>query len=104
LPYTIYAAYLGPDSTDVDWFKVLLGAGQSFTVDMRPPAELNYNLELYKNNTLVGSGTLGTGQTEQVTYTNPANNNVTIYIKVFGVGGAYSASTPYYLRAYTVLL
>ena len=94
----VYASYLGT-STDIDWYQVSVGAGKTLTVDMRPPVTLNYDLQLYKNNSLLASGTLGAGQTEHLTYTNSTSKAVTLTIKVFGVSGAFSTSSPYYLKA-----
>ncbi|HVJ21139.1 MAG TPA: hypothetical protein VM686_37265, partial [Polyangiaceae bacterium] len=86
---------------DTDWFRVFLEAGRTMSVDLRPPANLNYDVELYQDLNIfqpVASGKLGAGQTEHVTYTNTSSQTVTINIKVSGVNGAFSASSPYYLK------
>ncbi len=56
----------------------------------------------FLRNTVLASGTLGAGQTETLTYTNSTTKAVTINIKVFGVNGAFSSSSPYYLKGTTL--
>lgn len=86
-------------SSDVDYYKVTLAAGKTLTVDLRPPSDKDYDVEIYNpGTTKVASGiTRGAGALERVTYTAPAA--ATVYIKVLGYSSAYSGTVNYYLKA-----
>ncbi len=93
-----YVGYLS-SSTDVDYFKLILGAGKTVMVDMIVPAGKNYNVTLYNGTKVLVSGTQGAGLAEHVTYKNTSTKSITVHIKVFGVSGAYSATASYTLKA-----
>ncbi|MGC8915841.1 MAG: M4 family metallopeptidase [Thermoanaerobaculum sp.] len=86
-------------STDVDYFKVTVPGYATLTVDLTVPSTKDYDVKLYNSSgTLLASGTNGTGQPEHVTWTNSASTSRVVYIKVYGYNGAYSTTSPYYLK------
>ncbi len=87
-------------STDVDYFKVTLGAGRTLTGDLTVPSTKDYDLKFYNSaGTTLASGTNGTGVAEHVTYTNSGTSSITVYIRVYGYNSAYSATLAYTLKA-----
>jgi vibriolysin len=86
-------------STDVDYFKVTVPGYKTLTVDLTVPSTKDYDVKLYNSSgTLLASGTNGTGQPEHVTWTNPYSTSRVVYIRVYGYNGAYSTTSPYYLK------
>ena len=88
-------------STDVDWFKFTTTAPNTYVkVDLTNlPAD--YDVALYQSN---GTTRLGISQSngttnEQIKYS--ATKAATYYVKVYGYGGANSASSCYTLRVST---
>lgn len=95
---TTVTGYIG-SSTDVDYFKVTVPGYKTLTVDLTVPSTKDYDVKLYNSSgTLLASGTNGTGQPEHVTWTNPYSTSRVVYIRVYGYNGAYSTTSPYYLK------
>lgn len=87
-------------STDVDWFKFTTPNSTASNVRIslyNLPA--NYDVFLYnKNLALLGSGTSLLNTAETIIYNTTAQKQ-TYYVKVVGVGGAFSSSQCYSLKA-----
>jgi hypothetical protein len=85
-------------STDVDWFsfKNTKNAKNIRVTLSNLPA--NYNVRLYKGNTLVGSSS-NTGTTDEVIIFNTTTKETTYRVEIFGVSGAFNNSLCYQLRA-----
>ncbi len=89
-------AYIG-SSSDVDYFRVTLPAGQTLTVDMDVPSGKDYDIKFYDSSgNRLAYGYNGTGQDEHVTYTNSGSYAKYVYIKCYAYSGS-SSSTPYTL-------
>jgi hypothetical protein len=87
-------------TTDIDYFKVTLGAGRMLTGDLTVPSGKDYDMTFYNSSgTTLASGTNGSGAAEHVTYTNSGASSMTVYIKVFGYNSAYSTTLSYTLKA-----
>lgn len=84
------------NSTDQDYFKIDIPAGQSLTVNMKGPAR-DYDLYLLSNTGSRLRTSSNVGSTESVNYTNSSSSNASYYIKVVAFGGAYSKNEPYSL-------
>ena len=87
--------YIGT-TTDLDFFKVLVGAGQILTVSMTGPAK-DYDLYLYNSAGTQLRSSVNSGATETVTYANATSVATYYWIKVLGYRKAYTATAPYNL-------
>lgn len=77
-------------STDVDYFKIVIGTTTNNTFSLVGPSGVDFDLVVYNSGgTQIGSSTSGTA-TETVSLTNQAAG--TYYAKVFGYNGANSAT------------
>ncbi len=87
-------------STDADWYKFTnTSAASRIRVNLSNLAG-DYDVRLYRGtSTQVGISQLGGTSAEQIIYN--TTTVATYYIKVYGYGGAYSASQCYTLRANT---
>jgi vibriolysin len=86
-------------SSDVDYFKVTVPGLTTLTVDLTVPSTKDYDVKLYNSSgTVLASGTNGTGQPERVTWYNSSSSSQVVYIRVYGYNGAYSTTSPYYLK------
>lgn len=87
-------------STDVDFFKVTVGASKVLTVDLTVPAGKDYDVRILSSNgsTVLVTGQNGAGVAEHITYTNGSASAV-YYIKVYGYNSAYSTTLNYTLKA-----
>lgn len=76
------------ERSDVDFFRVSLGAGKTLTATLTPNALSDYNLEVLDANgvRLVGNF-LGTGQAETAAYTNSGGAAITVYLRVSYISG-----------------
>ncbi|BDU72055.1 M4 family metallopeptidase [Mesoterricola silvestris] len=83
-------------TTDADYFKVLVGAGATLTVNMTGPAK-DYDLYLYNASGTKLASSTGTTSTESVTYKNTGTAGVNYYILVKGYNKAYSTTAGYTL-------
>ena len=87
-------------SSDLDYFRISVGAGRTIRLDMTVPSNKDYDLYLYNSaGSQVGYSIQNTGLPEQIIYTNTSSSTQTFYIKVLGYNGAYSTSSPYQLTA-----
>ena len=93
---TKIVGYIGT-TTDLDYFKVLVGAGKTLTVNMTGPSGKDYDLYLYNASGTQLKSSLGSTATETVTYTNSGSSSAYYYIKVLGYNKAYSTTTSYNL-------
>lgn len=86
-------------TTDNDYFKIGVPAGKTLVVFMTPPSTKDYELYLYNSaGTVLASSTYGTGVREQVVWKNTGTSTVYVYARVYGYNGAYSTTSPYYLK------
>ncbi len=83
-------------ATDQDFFRLVLPAGRTLTVNMTGPAK-DYDLYLLSSTGSVLKSSAGSGSTESVAYTNTTAAAATFYIKVVGWSGAFSTTAPYTL-------
>ena len=76
------------ERSDVDFFRVTLGAGKTLTATLTPNAASDYNLEVLNASgvRLVGNF-LGTGQAETAAYTNGSGAAVTVYLRISYISG-----------------
>ncbi len=76
------------ERSDVDYFRVSLGAGKTLTATLTPNAASDYNLDVLDANgvRLVGNF-LGTGQPETAVYTNSSGAAITVYLRVSYISG-----------------
>ena len=76
------------ERSDVDFFRVNLGAGKTLTATLLPNALSDYNLELLDANgvRLVGNF-MGSGQAETAAYTNSSGATFTVYLRVTYISG-----------------
>jgi len=86
-------------STDVDYFKFTLDAGQTVLMNLTVPATKDYDLYLYNSSgtSLARSINAGNGVPESITYANPSSQTLIYYTTVKGYQGAFSATDPYTL-------
>lgn len=92
--YYAYIDYSG----DVDWHKWNLPSSGRFTVSLEVPSNKDYDLGVYTNcffGSPICSSTKGTGNNEQCIVDVGSGG---IYTKVYGYAGAYSSSSPYYIK------
>ncbi|MGQ0739908.1 MAG: reprolysin-like metallopeptidase [Bacteroidota bacterium] len=81
-------------SGDVDYYRFVISTGGTITVTLTTlPAD--YDLRLYRNNTVVASSSNGGTTSETINYTATAG---TYYVRVVGWNGAFNASTCYTTR------
>jgi hypothetical protein len=83
-------------STDKDYFKILVGAGRTLTINMTGPAK-NFDLYLYNSVGTQLKSSTGSNATESVSYRNSSTTAVYYYFLVKGYNGAYTTTTPYTL-------
>ena len=76
-------------NNDTDYYRLSLGAGKTLTAALSMASNVNFNLYLYSSNgsSLLASSSLGTGVTEQLSYTNTASVAVTVYLRVLRSSG-----------------
>ena len=86
-------------STDVDYYKLTLDAGQTLSANLTVPSSEDYDLDLYSSSgsILTRSINAGNGVPEAITYTNSGAQTITCYPTVRGYGGAFSATQTYTL-------
>ena len=88
------------NGSDLDYYRVSLGAGKTLTATLTPNASSNYNLDLYSaSGSLLGRSSNGTGLVDMLTTINSGAAAVTIYIRVNrSSGGTGSTNGLYTLR------
>lgn len=93
--YSYYSSYIG-SAADVDYYKISIPSSGTISVNLTSlPA--NYDLYLYNaSQNQVGSSINSGSSAESINYLAPAEG--TYYIKVVGVGGAYSRDDSYSLH------
>jgi serine protease len=86
-------------TTDSDFFRVSLGAGQTLTATLAPNAASDYDLYLYNSaGTQVASSIQGTGAVDTASATNGGASTATVYVRVrYYSGGTGSVSGRYTL-------
>lgn len=84
------------NSTDQDYFRIDILAGQSLVVNMKGPAR-DYDLYLLSSRGGQLRVSSGVGSTESVSFTHTGSSTASYYLKVVAFGGAYSGSEPYTL-------
>jgi hypothetical protein len=92
---TKIVGYVGT-STDLDYFRLVVAAGRTLTVNMTGPAR-DYDLYLLSSSGSTLRTSAGSSATETVSITNTATTATTYYLKVVGFGGAYDTTTPFNL-------
>lgn len=81
---------------NVDWFSVRLEGGVSYSIDLIVPWNSDFEIKVFdENGNLVGSGTRGTGENEEVFITPRWTGE--FEVKVYYYGGSSGA---YKLRLY----
>ena len=76
------------ERSDVDFFRVNLGAGKTLTATLLPNALSDYNLELLDaNGVRLVSNFMGSGQPETAAYTNSSGATFTVYLRVTYISG-----------------
>ena len=84
-------------ATDVDWFKFTTSPIKPFFDISLSNLPYNYNMELYRGNTLIGSSQYS-GTTSEYLDNHTFQSGATYYIKIFGINGVYSAFDCYSLQ------
>jgi len=83
----------------VDYFNVTVPGHTTLTVHLTITSAKDYDVKLYHSSgMLLASGTNSTGQPEHVTWYNSSSSSRVVYIRVYGYNGAYSTTSPYYLK------
>ena len=76
------------ERSDVDFFRITLGAGKTLTATLTPNAASDYNLEvLNASGVRLVANFLGAGQPETAVYTNGSGAAITVYLRVTYIGG-----------------
>lgn len=83
-------------STDVDWFKFTLTSTQKNIRVTLSNLPFDYDMQLYRNNTLLATSQNG-GTTNEVIVRNNTSTSGTYYVRVYGYNGAFSATQCYTL-------
>ncbi|MBX7220252.1 MAG: pre-peptidase C-terminal domain-containing protein [Blastocatellia bacterium] len=86
-------------STDRDYFKFTLAAGQSVTINLTVPSTRDYDLYLLSTSGYVEARSTnnGKGISESITFTNTSSGTNTYFAEVEGYSGAFSTSANYTL-------
>jgi hypothetical protein len=87
-------------STDVDYFKLTLGAGQTLTMSLDVPPTADYDLYLYNSSgsKLAQSINSGDGVAESIMYASTSSQATTVYAEVRSYSGFDATAT------YTLIL
>ncbi|HEY3356016.1 MAG TPA: pre-peptidase C-terminal domain-containing protein [Polyangia bacterium] len=86
-------------ATDVDYFKVVVPAGETLGMNLAVPADQDYDLRLIDSSgTIIATSQNDLGLAESLTWTNTGSAAATVYVKVYGYSGAYSATAQYQLQ------
>lgn len=89
LPTTVNGSIAS--STDTDYYRVSVGAGQTLTSTLTPPATANFDLYIYNSaGLLVTRSRRGTGLVETISVVNNGTTAVTAYARVVRVSGTGS--------------
>jgi vibriolysin len=100
-PLTGYSSYVVGylcTSGNADWYSVQkLNSYNTLWVSLYPPANSDYDLELWYSSPYAMSTNTGNGVSETVSWSYSAG---TYYIKVFGKNGAYNANASYSLSVW----
>ncbi len=95
---TTISATIG-STTDIDYYKCLVGAGRTIAVTLTPNSTSDYDLYLYNSNgTQIGSSTNGTGAVDSVSVKNTGTSAFTRYAKVIYYSGKTGATGTYTLK------
>ncbi|MGY6276160.1 Ig-like domain-containing protein [Methylomonas sp. MgM2] len=92
---TTIVGFIG-NSTDQDYFKLDIKAGQTLTVNMKGPAR-DYDLYLLSSSGSRLRVSSNVSSTESVSYTNSGSSTASYYLKVVAFGGAHSNTEAYTL-------
>ena len=85
-------------SSDSDYFKISVPAGKTLGVNLDVPASLDFDLRLYNSSgSIIARSENDLGLDESVTWTNTGSSAVTVYVRVYGYNGSYSAIDAYKL-------
>ncbi len=103
--YTVATTVNGTMSakTDLDYFKVTIPAGKTFTAKMTPNSTSDYDLTLYDSNgtTSLATSTKGTGAVDTVSKTNTGTTAKVYYVKVLYYSGGTGSTSGKYSLALT---
>lgn len=71
-------------STDTDYYRLTVGAGKTLTASLTMASNVDFDLYLYNStgSTQITRSILGTGLTDQLSYTNTGSAAVTVYLRV----------------------
>jgi len=71
-------------STDTDYYRLTVGAGKTLTASLGMASNVDFDLYLYNStgSTQITRSILGTGLTDQLSYTNTGSAAVTVYLRV----------------------
>lgn len=94
IPFNTDVKGLINPSGDVDFYRFVISTGGTITVTLTT-LPFDYDLRLYRNNTLVASSENGSTANETINYTATAG---TYYARVVGWNGAFSATSCYTLK------
>jgi hypothetical protein len=85
-------------SSDVDYFKVTIPAGKTFTATLTPNSTSDYDLTLYDSNgtTSLATSTKGTGAVDTVSKANTGTTAKVYYVKVLYYSGGTGATNGKY--------
>jgi PKD repeat protein len=85
------------NTSDLDWYRVSLGAGRTLTATLAPNTTSNYNLALYDAvGNLVASSSNGTGLVDTARATNTGSTAVTVYARVNRLSGGTGSTSGRY--------
>ena len=75
--------------TDTDYYRLTVGAGKTLTASLTMASNVDFDLYLYSSNgsTQITRSILGTGVTDQLSYTNTGSAAVTVYLRVTRYSG-----------------
>lgn len=97
----VYSPTLGSPSDYLDYWKWTLPAGRTVTVQLRPPADRDYDVAIYAGSSCgsskVRGETVGAGVTEAISWTNSGSTQ-TVCAQVRGRPFGSWSLDPYYLK------
>lgn len=85
-------------ASDVDYYKLSVPAGRTLSLQLIVPANKDYDLQLQSSTgAALATSQNDVGQAESISWKNTATSARVVYVKVYGYGGAYSATQAYQL-------
>ncbi len=87
------------NSSDTDYYKVVLPAGKKLTAKLTPNSTSDYDLYLYNSSgTQLARSINGTGVADTVTYTNSGSSSLTLYVRAYFYSGKTGTTGTYTLN------